>query len=728
MAGVQIGALHVSLSADSAAFDQGMNNAQGTAQDAMENIADNAKKLAGVLAAYFAVDYMTDAIKQQIDYADALADVAARTNQSVEELSKMEYALHFSDATLADYTDGLKKLSQNMVAAAEGSKEQAELFAKNKIELYDQSGAMRNAADVALDFADKLEKMGRGANQGALAIAAFGKSAGPQLLPAFAQGREAIEQYTKEAEKLGLVVSTDFSNAAGTFNDSIDKMKFAMTGAWRTLATELMPSLSAMTANMEKTTSSMEGFKKAAFYVGGAFELIYVGAQMGVFVLRAFGDMFAKTAAMKEALNNGDFAGIKSIWNDSTVKDQWKKDLVEFKNFIDGTTKKQLEADAILAASTEMLKTKRSDIDKKAEIDRDKLADAAKKAKDKSDAEALAAYRKLVADIDKVRKSTFTPTETENFNYQANVDIVKQAAKQNIIITQEKNRLLESLATEHEIKLLQIQQDGIDAAFAEWAADFDKRKAYEDKIAADKKAALEFTSGIMLDGSGELAQMQAQHDAKMLKLQELRNAETISEETYQLTKEEAERQHAARMLDIQLGTGSAMQKLSEEFNKGMLKGTLQFFAADFGGFASHSRKVFEAQKAAKTAQILLNIPESVSNSYAAGTKIGGPVVGVAFAAAALASQLGQLKAIQSQSFGGGSAGASVIGGAPAALPNSTSPTSQAEQRQTEQQNQQVTYLRIGENDVLLGRTLLDLVGGALADNGGEIKNLRIIPA
>ena len=43
-------------------------------------------------------------------------------------------------------------------------------------------------------------------------------------------------------------------------------------------------------------------------------------------------------------------------------------------------------------------------------------------------------------------------------------------------------------------------------------------------------------------------------------------------------------------------------------------------------------------------------------AYEFGTGIGGTIVGAAMGAAALAQQLGQLKAIQSASFGGGSSG------------------------------------------------------------------------
>ena len=83
-----------------------------------------------------------------------------------------------------------------------------------------------------------------------------------------------------------------------------------------------------------------------------------------------------------------------------------------------------------------------------------------------------------------------------------------------------------------------------------------------------------------------------------------------------------------------------------------------FFAADFGGFSQHSRKMFELQKAAKLAEAAINLPSSVMKAYEFGVGIGGPIVGAAFGAAALSAQLSQLRAIQSATFGGGSSGGS----------------------------------------------------------------------
>jgi len=162
--------------------------------------------------------------------------------------------------------------------------------------------------------------------------------------------------------------------------------------------------------------------------------------------------------------------------------------------------------------------------------------------------------------------------------------------------------------------------------------------------------------GVRQGGMTELELMDEQHAQKMQKMADFQAADAAEQAIIDQLKLEAESQYQAKRLDVMLGTGNKMQTMDRAFRKNALEGALSFFAADFGGFSQHSRKMFELTKAARTAQILLNIPSSVSNAYDAGLAVGGPfapVTAAAYAAAALASQLGQLRAIQSASFGGG---------------------------------------------------------------------------
>ncbi len=182
-------------------------------------------------------------------------------------------------------------------------------------------------------------------------------------------------------------------------------------------------------------------------------------------------------------------------------------------------------------------------------------------------------------------------------------------------------------------------------------------------------------------GLTELELLDEQHQQKMDKLAELQEGEAIFKDELKQAELQAELAHSAKKLDIMMGTGSKVQELTKAFQKGQLQGSLAFFAADFGGMSQHSRKMFELTKAARLAEAVINIPSTVMAAFKHGTELGGWPVGVAMGAAALASQLSQLRAIQSATFsGGGSAGGGGAGvgasGAASAEPQQQQPIMQ----------------------------------------------------
>jgi len=654
--GVQIGALHISLSADSAAFDQGMNQAQDTAADAMGNIENQAKKLAGVLAGIFAIDMIQDHIKQQIDYADSLADVAARANETVESLSAIEYALHFSDATLQDYTGGLQKLSESMSAAAQGNKEQVAVFDKLKISYQDQFGHMRKASDVMMDFADVLSKMDAGVTQNSLAVQELGKSLGPQLLPFLSQGSAAIKDLTKEAEKFNLVVSTEASEAAGQLNDNLDKMQFAATGVWRAMAIELVPTLGQISTHMVQGANDTKVMEGAAYALSTAIKVMYTGFEAGIWGLKTLGDLIGKVSAVAVEAATGNFEVAAAIWRDTSGKDQAKADLLAIGNLwqdagVKASASGQQQADA-----------------------------AAKAAKSLEIQNALAAAKE--AGKDKKNKDP-----KDNFEYGG---LALSAAEYNNASTAE--ALSGQMYSAQEDLAAQQFGDQIDAMLVEMDAA---------QTIADAQWGELVDSELVAMDAANAYKLQAQSDfvSSFLTLDQDRINAVITNGDAEL-----------------------------EARKAQMAQTVSFFHQGLASMAQGHSKAAKAAKTIQQAQALyeigVNTYRAAMGAYAALAPIPivGPALGVAAAAAAIAFGGSMAQGVMS----GGSPTGGVAGGAPGALPTTSSPTSQAEQRATEAK--QITYLRLDPDDIFTGRSILNLVGGALADNGGVIENLRIVPA
>ena len=194
--------------------------------------------------------------------------------------------------------------------------------------------------------------------------------------------------------------------------------------------------------------------------------------------------------------------------------------------------------------------------------------------------------------------------------------------------------------------------------------------------------------GVRQGGMTELELMDDQHKQKMQKMSDFRAADAAEQAIIDQLKIEAEAQHQAKRLDLILGTGNKIQTMQRAFEKGNLQGALSFFAADFGGMSQHSRKMFELTKAARLADAALSIPSTVIEAARQGTKIGGWPLGLAMGAAAAASQLANLRAIQSASFGGGGSGGSSGG-------SGSAPSIPSSQGQQEQAPLQQRFVNIG---------------------------------
>ena len=741
MAGVQIGALHVSLSADSAAFDQNMQQAQQTADDAMSGISESAMKMGAALAAAWAaiesVSAIITATKEQIDYADSLADVAARSNQAAEALSAYEYALHFSDATLDDYTAGLQKLEQNMSAASEGAKEQSLIFETLGIKLREQDGMLRNSGDVMLDFADVMAGMANGATKTQLAMDILGKSAGPALLPFLTQGKEGIEEFTAEAERMGLVVSTEFSNAAGQFNDNLDKIGFRVKGLWRAMAEELTPALIDVSDAMLRINEegkeqvsifgnlAAAGIRMTGAVVTGLGE-IYDLATDATGKIMALGDVGATafTATGQKALDARKQFG--EIWESTSFLDNYTAALARQETVLFGLSEAEKEAakekqkiaelDVFLTKWINEEAVKEYEEQKKRLAEQASATEKAAKAREDAAKKALEALTKQQEAVDKLAQSFMTEAEKEQAYYEQQKNFLETANKKAFDYAGQRHQLLQQLEVQHLEKIQAINDKAAADAQAKLIADSNQRVAelLEDPVITD----------IAYQGKIQNDDIAAQQEGS-----DLYDDITVDENAKNAYKLTMQQDFIASFLtgeQDRINQAITMGDKELEARKAQMAATVGFFNQGLSQMAQGQGKAAKAAQAIQKAQALyeigVNTYRAAVGAYAALSPIPfvGPALGVAAAAAAIAFGGSMAQGVLS---GGGSP--SVAGGAPPALPSSSSPTSQADQRA--EQPSQTTYVRIPEDAILTGRKMLDFIDEALGD-GKQLTNLRFIPA
>jgi hypothetical protein len=161
-----------------------------------------------------------------IDAADALAKLSQRSGVAVEELSALQYAAKLSDVSTEQLAGGLKKLNQNIAAAARGEQEQAEAFKAIGVSVTDASGKVRSADAVFADIAERFQTYKDGANKVALANALGGRSFA-ELIPLLNGGRDGIRQARIELEQFGGIIGSDLAAKSERFNDNLTRLAVA---------------------------------------------------------------------------------------------------------------------------------------------------------------------------------------------------------------------------------------------------------------------------------------------------------------------------------------------------------------------------------------------------------------------------------------------------------------------------------------------------------------------
>ncbi|WP_291986389.1 hypothetical protein [Candidatus Accumulibacter sp. ACC007] len=249
------------------------------------------KGVAGGLAAVLGASTFAGMIKGSIDAADALAKLSARTGESVENLSKLQYAGSLADASTEDLQQSLGRLNKVMGEAADGSKEATAALARFGVKAGDTLGEA---------FSKIAERVKNTTDQTRIASAlndVLGRSF-DKLLPLLKGGADGLKEAGDEAERLGIVIDTTTSKAAERFNDSLTRIQTNVIGASRSLINPLIPSLDEAAGRMQQAAEKGRGLE-AVFIALGALAKIPFDVALGSVDLSYQGQVKELEATLK---------------------------------------------------------------------------------------------------------------------------------------------------------------------------------------------------------------------------------------------------------------------------------------------------------------------------------------------------------------------------------------------------------------------------------------------
>jgi hypothetical protein len=177
-----------------------------------------ASGLAGAAAAVGAV--LAAQTRSAINLADSLDDLSQRTGVAVEALSKLRVAPELADISMEQLTVGLKEFNKSLIEATDDTSKASQIFRALGVDI---SGSTEQSLSNAAAAFARLED---GALKSTLATELFGKQ-GLAFIPLLNTGAEGLARAAAQAEKFGLVISSDFARQSGEFNDNLRLLKLS---------------------------------------------------------------------------------------------------------------------------------------------------------------------------------------------------------------------------------------------------------------------------------------------------------------------------------------------------------------------------------------------------------------------------------------------------------------------------------------------------------------------
>jgi predicted nucleic acid-binding Zn-ribbon protein len=220
-----------------------------TALNGMESFsAGTVAKMAAVGAAIAAV------IKVLKELNDLTLEEAAKVDEYITQsniidvptqiLEAWDYMAPLLDVDAETLKGAMTKITVALGDAADGNEAAIKKFEKLGIAIEDTDGNLRDSYDVFKEAIDALGKMENTTERDAAAMDLMGKSA-RDLNPLIIAGSKALDDYYKEAEALGYLLSEDQVKALGDVDDAHQRLQLTIEAGRKQLAAEFAPAAQA---------------------------------------------------------------------------------------------------------------------------------------------------------------------------------------------------------------------------------------------------------------------------------------------------------------------------------------------------------------------------------------------------------------------------------------------------------------------------------------------------
>ena len=200
--------------------------------------------------------------------ADDLNTLSSVTGIGTKQLQEFQYASDLIDVDVNTLATSMKKLTSNMSSAKKGSGDVYDTFKELGVEFQNADGTLRNSNDVFNETIRALGNISNETERDATAMKLFGKSA-TELNPLIEGGIDTLDEMSKKANKLGLVLSQETLDGANKFNDALDMIKANGKGLFNVIGSEIAGQLAPSLEKANNYFESIIGKLTTAINEGG---------------------------------------------------------------------------------------------------------------------------------------------------------------------------------------------------------------------------------------------------------------------------------------------------------------------------------------------------------------------------------------------------------------------------------------------------------------------------
>ena len=240
-----VGTMVVTLNAKTADF----NRAITAAQKKSEHLAKAFTKVGSSMTKWVtgpivgAAAALGGVVLSTMKLSDEILLLSQRSGLSTKAIQELQYAGGLAGVSIDTMVSSTAILTRNLSDAANGIGEAKDTVALLGLEMKDVSGNMLSQEELFTNTVNALSEMKNPTEQAAAAMELFGRG-GSQILPLLKTFPGGMSEVSREAEKMGLILSGDTIKAFDKLDDVLStKLPGAFRGAANAMMEEFLPIL-----------------------------------------------------------------------------------------------------------------------------------------------------------------------------------------------------------------------------------------------------------------------------------------------------------------------------------------------------------------------------------------------------------------------------------------------------------------------------------------------------